>query len=228
MDACTTRRTAGRAAVVAACAVLLAGCGSGGDWPSASGSAAGSGSATPAPSSAPATTSAPVSDAGGTGGTGGAAGTGGGNGASADTGSDRCHTSELAGSVLRDAGGGAAGSQYVTLSLRNQGSRTCYLRGFPGVSYVAGDDGHQVGPSAAMQGGHGSPVRLGPGGSAGATLRMVNVANYDAAACRPTAVRGLRVYPPGETDSLFVPMEGTGCAATPPGDQLVIQAFAAR
>lgn len=152
-----------------------------------------------------------------------------GPGGGAEAGGDeRCHTSELAGSVAADPGGGAAGSSYVTLTLRNQSGRTCYLRGFPGVSYVGGDDGHQIGPAAAMQGGHGDSVRLAPGGSAGATLRVVNVRNFDEAACRPTAVRGLRVYPPGETDSLFVPMEGTGCAATPPGDQLVIQAFTAR
>jgi L-glyceraldehyde 3-phosphate reductase len=30
-------------------------------------------------------------------------------------------------------------------------------------------------------------------------------------------VRGLRVYPPGDTAALFVPVEGTGCAGTPPG-----------
>jgi hypothetical protein len=54
------------------------------------------------------------------------------------------------------------------------------------------------------------------------------VANYDAAVCRPTPVRGLRVYPPGDTAALFVPAEGTGCAGTPPGDQLSVQTLTAR
>ncbi|WP_226357114.1 DUF4232 domain-containing protein [Pseudonocardia sp. ICBG601] len=226
MDGYVLHRTARWAVTIAACGAVLAGCGSGGDWPAA----AGSGGASATPSAAAPTTSAPVSDAGGTGSAGGA-GTGGthtGTGGAEAGGDERCHTSELAGSVAADPGGGAAGSSYVTLTLRNQSGRTCYVRGFPGVSYVGGDDGHQIGPAAAMQGGHGDPVRLAPGGTAGATLRVVNVRNFDEAACRPTAVRGLRVYPPGETDSLFVPMEGTGCAATPPGDQLVIQAFTAR
>jgi hypothetical protein len=78
----------------------------------------------------------------------------------------------------------------------------------PGVSYVAGADGHQVGPAAAMDGERGGAVRLGVGGSAGAPLRLVNVADYDA--------------------SLFVPAPGTGCAGTPPGDQLSVQTLATR
>lgn len=139
---------------------------------------------------------------------------------------DRCTTSELTGSLADgDAG---AGSRFFTLVLTNTGTRTCELTGFPGVSYVAGDDGHQVGPAAAMDGERGGPVVLAAGGSAGAPLRLVNVANYDAAVCLPTPVTGLRVYPPGDTASLFVPAEGTGCAGTPPGDQLSVQTLTAR
>lgn len=53
---------------------------------------------------------------------------------------------------------------------------------------------------------------------------MVNVGNVDAAACQPVAVRGLRIYPPGDTASLFVPFEGgLGCSATPPQPQLFVQ-----
>ena len=134
---------------------------------------------------------------------------------------DRCTTAELAGSL--GPAEGAAGSVIQTLLLTNAGGRTCELTGFPGVSYVAGDDGHQVGPAAVMSGERGAPVRLAPGAAAGALLKMVNVVNYDAAVCRPTPVRGLRVYPPGDTASLFVPVDGTGCAGTPPGDQLSVQ-----
>jgi hypothetical protein len=49
------------------------------------------------------------------------------------------------------------------------------------------------------------------------------VANFDAAVCQPTPVRGLRVYPPGDTTSLYVERAGTGCAGTPPGNQLSVQ-----
>jgi hypothetical protein len=138
---------------------------------------------------------------------------------------DRCTTAELTGSL--GPAEGAAGSVIRTLLLTNTGGRTCELTGFPGVSYVAGDDGHQVGPAAAMSGERGGPVRLAPGAAAGAMLKLVDVANYDAAQCRPTPVRGLRVYPPGDTASLFVPADGTGCAGTPPGDQLSVQTLQA-
>jgi hypothetical protein len=139
---------------------------------------------------------------------------------------ERCSTAELAGSL--GPGEGAAGSVYRTLLLTNTGGRACELTGFPGVSYVTGDGGEQVGPAAAMSGGRGGPVRLAAGAAAGAELKLVDVANYDAAVCRPTPVRGLRVYPPGDTAALFVPAEGTGCAGTPPGDQLSVQTLTAR
>lgn len=117
---------------------------------------------------------------------------------------------------------------FRTIVLTNTGTRACELRGFPGVSYVTGDDGRQVGPAASMWGERGGRVPLPVGGSAGATLRLVDVANYDAAVCRPEPVRGLRIYPPGDTVSLFIAMAGTGCAGTPPGDQLSVQTMTAR
>jgi hypothetical protein len=93
------------------------------------------------------------------------------------------------------------------------------------VSYVAGDDGHQVGPAAAREGEKGDPVTLNPGQVGFATVGFVNVRNYDEAACQPTPVKGLRVYPPHETASVFVPMDGAeGCAANPPGQQLIVMA----
>jgi ABC-type transport system substrate-binding protein len=132
-----------------------------------------------------------------------------------------CATSELKGSLGPEEG--AAGSVYAPLLLANSGTRTCELRGFPGVSYVAGADGHQVGPAAAMGGPRGGEVVLKPGAAAAAQLQLANVANFDAAACQPTPVRGLRVYPPGDTESLYIERAGTGCAITPPGNQLSVQ-----
>jgi uncharacterized protein DUF4232 len=116
---------------------------------------------------------------------------------------------------------------YRVLVFTNRGNRSCELQGFPGVSYVAGDDGHQVGSAAARTGDRGKSVPIAPGGTASAQLRQVNVANFDAATCQPTPVRGLRVYPPGETAAIFVPLGGTGCAGTPSGPQLTVQAVTA-
>ena len=135
----------------------------------------------------------------------------------------RSATAELRGSL--GTGDAGAGSVFRPLLLTNTGARTCELVGFPGVSYVAGDDGHQVGPAAEMDGPRTAQVNLAPGKAAGAQLRLVNVRNFDEAACRPVAVRGLRVYPPGDTASLFVPFDGgEGCSSNPPQPQLFVQA----
>lgn len=111
---------------------------------------------------------------------------------------------------------GAAGSSYYTLIFKNTGSESCTLQGFPGVSYVTGDDGRQVGAAAAWDGAKGPEVTLQPGGTATAQLQEVNVQNFPADICKPVSTRGLRVYPPGETAALFVPQpDGLGCQADP-------------
>lgn len=110
--------------------------------------------------------------------------------------------------------GSGAGSEYQALVLTNDGDRSCVVRGFPGVSYIAGEDGHQVGAAAFRTGSKGPAVELSPGQRASALLKLANVANFDAASCEPTAARGLRVYPPHAYDSVFVPMtDATGCAS---------------
>jgi hypothetical protein len=148
------------------------------------------------------------------------------SGDGAATGPQRCTTGELSASL--GTGDAGAGSVFRPLIFTNTGSRTCELRGFPGVSYVAGDDGHQVGQAADMSGERGAQVPIAPGATAVAQLRMVNALNFDEAVCRPTPVRGLRVYPPGDTASLFVPMDGgTGCAGPLTESLLSVQTITA-
>ncbi|MDT7751542.1 MAG: hypothetical protein QOD96_5204 [Pseudonocardiales bacterium] len=130
-------------------------------------------------------------------------------------------------SVTLGPGGGAAGTIYAPLRFSNKGSRPCVIQGFAGVSYVTGDNGTQVGPAAEREGVKGAPVTLAPGAVASASLAMVQVLNYDESVCRPTPTRGLRVYPPGDTASVFVPVAGTGCAGSPPGPQLRISTIKA-
>jgi hypothetical protein len=79
-----------------------------------------------------------------------------------------------------------------------------------------------------MSGTRGAPVRLAVGAAARADVGFVQVLNFDPAVCMPTPVRGLRVYPPGDTASLFVAADGTGCAGTPPGNQLTVTTLGAR
>jgi len=110
---------------------------------------------------------------------------------------------------------GAAGSVYQPIIMTNKGSATCTLSGFPGVSFVAGDDGHQVGNAANEDKSQQvAPVTLAKGASAQFVVRISNADNYDPSACQPVAARGLRIYTPGETHSAFVPMTLKACSTT--------------
>ncbi|MBE1499482.1 hypothetical protein H4696_006582 [Amycolatopsis lexingtonensis] len=121
-------------------------------------------------------------------------------------------------------GDAGAGSTYRPLLITNSSSKPCTIQGFPGVSYVAGADGHQVGKDAFREGTKGNAVKLNPGQTAVADVQFVNVQNFDPNTCQPTAVKGLRIYLPQETASNFLPSEGTGCASTKiPGNQLAVK-----
>jgi hypothetical protein len=134
--------------------------------------------------------------------------------------STECKVADL--KLSLGGGDAAAGTAYRSVVFTNKGARTCTIQGFPGVSYVAGDDGHQVGPAAYRTGKKGPVITLKPGGTAFADVGFVQVRNFDASVCKPTAVRGLRIYPPHEYNSMFLPAPGTGCAGTPPGNQLTV------
>jgi hypothetical protein len=99
---------------------------------------------------------------------------------------------------------------HIGLQLTNTGSSSCTLYGYPGVSWVAGADGHQVGAAAQRQtdnsGNAQQTVTLAPGALASAPLDIVDAAVIPPAECKPVPVRGLRVYPPGQTAALFLPL----------------------
>lgn len=99
-----------------------------------------------------------------------------------------------------------------TMFFQNTGSAPCVVRGFPAVSFVAGNEGTPVGAQALPIGRRGDEVRLEPRGAAEATLQITRAASYDAELCQPVPVRGLRVAPPGGSGSVFVPREDTACS----------------
>ena len=122
-----------------------------------------------------------------------------------------CTTTQLAASL--GAGNGAAGHTYFPLILRNVGVTTCITGGYPGVSYVTGDAGTQVGQPASRVPGTSGALAVTPGQTVISQLSEVDAANYPPAVCVITATRGLRVYPPNDTRALFVPQTGMGCAS---------------
>jgi hypothetical protein len=88
------------------------------------------------------------------------------------------------------------------------------------VSFVAGDDGHQVGAPAVRDGANSAAIRLAPGDTAAAALGFADLGAYDPARCKPTPVRGLRVYPPHNTRAAFLPLATKACAGDPPSPHL--------
>ena len=124
-----------------------------------------------------------------------------------------CKSSELKLSFGHDSDH-AMQKTFTSLQFTNTGQRTCTLQGFPGVSYVTGDNGQQVGLPANRSGNQGPTITLRPGGSTNAGLVIVNASPFPADQCKPVDVRGLRVYPPNETAAMFLPTSGQGCAGS--------------
>lgn len=124
-----------------------------------------------------------------------------------------CSASSLRVRYADDRGGAGAGSVAGTFTFTNTGSASCALRGFPGVSYVTGSKGTQVGQPASRTDDDVSTKTLKAGGSATAALRRSQPRNYGGS-CQETDVSGFRVYPPGSTAAVFVTFPTTGCKST--------------
>jgi hypothetical protein len=188
------------AALLACGGGLLAACGSSG------GSAAQPGptvTVTKSPSDSTAATSPSSGTSAGTGTAGGSAG--GGSGASG------CATSAL--KVSLGSGNGAAGSTIVPVQFTNQSSSPCTMFGFPGVSFVTGPGGAQIGaPADEDPGTARSLVTLAPGAIAHALLQVTVAQNFPAAKCGLTTAHWLKVFPPGQTAALFVKYSSSTCS----------------
>jgi len=150
------------------------------------------------PAGVPSTSSPRASAATSTPGTGGSSGSG------------TCTAEDLSVRYADDAGGAGAGNVNGTFAFTNRSSQPCTLRGFPGVSYVTGSKGEQVGQAATRTDDAVATKTLKAGGSVKASLRRSQPRNYGDA-CDETDVSGFRVYAPGDTGAVFVTFETTGC-----------------
>jgi hypothetical protein len=106
---------------------------------------------------------------------------------------------------------GTAGTIYQVIVLTNTSNATCTLYGYPGVSFVTGAGGSQVGAPASK-----NPVvakalvTLAAGAKADVLLAV-----HDAGAianCKITSVNWLRIYPPGDYGSIYVQYKTQACA----------------
>jgi len=118
----------------------------------------------------------------------------------------RCTVDQLKLSI----GTGNADMQGAHRPLRftNISDTVCKLTGAPGVSYVAGDDGHQVGRPADRIVGH-QPVVLIPNATASAGLFLSSAPRKST--CQQVSVRGIRVYPPDSYRAAYLPLPEVTC-----------------
>src|ERR1700677_4580789 len=114
-----------------------------------------------------------------------------------------CLTSALRATL--GAAQGTAGSAYQVIVLANISGKTCALYGYPGVSFVSGVGGSQIGKDAARDRTTAPKVvTLAPGQRGSFALRVVDTAALPAAGCDPVTANWLKVFPPENTAALYV------------------------
>ena len=184
----------GGAMAAAAIVAAVAGCQNGSSSssaPASSAAASASSSGASAPASSPSAT-ASAAAAGGTG---------------------SCAAGDL--QAKFGLGQGTAGSIYQVIEFMNVSGAACTLYGYPGVSLASGaSTSAQIG-AAAVRSTTTTPVvvKLAPGQSANALLRIVDAGNYPTATCSPVKATYLQVYPPNQTSAIYLPITNTGCSA---------------
>jgi hypothetical protein len=204
-----TARRGIAAATLTAAAAMLAACGSSGGSSSAphqsassapSGQGAGGSSGTGTPNAGP---SAGAPSAGAT-----PTGPGGVKLAA-------CTTSALSVTVASTPGGGAAGSTYLPIDFTNTSGRTCAMYGYPGVSFVTGRGGSQIGAAAARNTGFPAvTVTLAPHATAHAWLQVAEAGNYPASTCHMVTATWLKVFPPANTVPAYATHTLSACASS--------------
>jgi hypothetical protein len=175
------------------------------------GSSGAASSPSAAASSAPATSAAASPSAGAASAPGAAAG---------------CASSGLKVKVDTSQSGAAAGSTYVPIDFTNTTSSPCTLFGYPGVSFVTGPSGSQIGrPASRNPETAAALVTLAPGGEAHATIQVANAGNYSPSACSPVTAHWLKIFPPNQTVALYASYTVQACSAKLPsklGHQLLV------
>ncbi|WP_080794503.1 DUF4232 domain-containing protein [Corynebacterium pacaense] len=115
---------------------------------------------------------------------------------------------------------GAAGSMLFDIGFTNTAQQPCTLNGFPGVSLVGSGNGTQLGLPAVREGVPASEIELAPGATAYSPLRITRAENFND--CGLVPADGLRVYPPGQTESVYLPLDSVS-ACTAEGELLSVQ-----
>jgi hypothetical protein len=126
--------------------------------------------------------------------------------------------------VNKTRGGAAAGTNYVALDFTNTSGHSCDMYGFPGVSFVTGQQGSQIGAAASRQTTFGpETVTLASGATAHAWLGVVDAGNFSPSACGLVTAHWLKIYPPDQFTALYVRFTAQACSKKVKGsDPLII------
>ena len=193
-------------AVAGCCAGLVAAC-------------SGAASSTPSsPAPAPGASGAPAIAPPGSG-----SGSGSGSGAPTQAGPAQAGPPPCATSALRASmpaiGNAASGHTGYPVNLTNDSGASCTLNGYPGVSFVTGADGSQIGAAAVrattsyiFSAQPPQTVTLAPGQTAHADLQLVSAGNFTASQCDLVTAHWMRVYPPNQTTPLYINFTAQTCS----------------
>ena len=122
----------------------------------------------------------------------------------------RCLSTQLEGSI-QPGSGGAAGTVYQKIALKNVSQTPCLLQGFAGLSLTAGPEGAPIGaPADRDTAAPVVPIVLAPGQSGAADFGLTQAGNYTN--CALVEAAGFRVYPPEDFGSLFIPAPSMACS----------------
>jgi hypothetical protein len=124
-----------------------------------------------------------------------------------------CATSALHISVPVGSGNAAAGSSYYPIEFANVSGASCTLYGYPGVSFVTGIAGSQIGIAATENSAVTRQlITLAPGQTGHAELQVVDALNYPAADCGLVTAHWLKIYPPNQTAPVYVSFTARACS----------------
>jgi len=106
----------------------------------------------------------------------------------------------------------AAGHLYRTLDFTNISGASCTLYGYPGISFVTGVGGQQIGAAASRSPASKRLVVLAPGKTAHAQMDLVDVLNFPPSKCAATTAHWIKVYPPNQFSATYVRWTAMVCS----------------
>jgi hypothetical protein len=108
---------------------------------------------------------------------------------------------------------GTAGSVYQVIDFTNVSGSACTMYGYPGISFVTGPGGSQIGlPATRYPASKPKLVTLAPGAEANAVLQVVEALNFPNKDCLPVNAHWLKIYPPGDYSPLYLRYSTQACS----------------